>query len=206
MHMKIVGLCLKMTILLLVITSCFSCAKKSYINVEYRLPSAAGTLAGRSVFFETRDLRSNTELFNKRAKDKFEHFTGLFALSLAMPDNQQKVLGAYALPMLFQTALNRRLQKLGVTVTEKPSPNVPVFQIKINQFHINLIGHKWLADISYEASLAQDTQLVAREVVTGSAERMKVMGSGGAEKVIGEIFTEMINRLNIERLFQQAKL
>jgi hypothetical protein len=43
-------------------------------------------------------------------------------------------------------------------------------------------------------------------VVTGSAERLKVMGRGGAEKVIGEIFTEMINRLNIERLFAQAKL
>jgi hypothetical protein len=69
-----------------------------------------------------------------------------------------------------------------------------------------LIGQKWMADISYEASLTQDTQLVAREVVTGSAERLKVMGSGGAEKVIGEIFTDMINRLNIERLFQQAKL
>jgi hypothetical protein len=63
-----------------------------------------------------------------------------------------------------------------------------------------------MADISYEASLTQDTQLVAREVVTGSAERLKMIGSGGAEKVIGEIFTDMINRLNIERLFQQAKL
>jgi hypothetical protein len=35
---------------------------------------------------------------------------------------------------------------------------------------------------------------------------MKLMGSGGAEKVISEIFTDMINRLNIERLFQQANL
>jgi hypothetical protein len=81
-----------------------------------------------------------------------------------------------------------------------------VFQITINQFQINLIGQKWMADISYEASLTQDTQLVAREVVSGSAERLKMIGSGGAEKVIGEIFTDMINRLNIERLFQQAKL
>ncbi|MDX2454748.1 hypothetical protein, partial [Desulfosarcina sp.] len=84
--------------------------------------------------------------------------------------------------------------------------SIPVFQININQFHINLVGLKWMADISYEVSLTQDTQLVAREVVSGSAERLKVMGSGGAEKVIGEIFTDMINRLNIERLFQQAKL
>jgi len=206
MVLKIVNVCLKVAILLLVATIGSSCAKKSYIDVDYRLPSSADTLAGRTVFVETRDLRSDTEIFNKRAKEKFKNFTGLFSLSLETPDDQQKILGAYELPALFETALKQRLQKLGVGVTGEPSSSVPVFQININQFHINLVGQKWMADISYEANLTQDTQLVAREVVTGSAERLKVMGSGGAEKVIGEIFTEMINRLNIERLFQQAKL
>ena len=206
MALKIVNVCLKMTILLLVAALCFSCAKKSYIDVDYRLPTTADTLTGRTVFVETRDLRSETEIFNKRAKDKFEHFTGLFALSLAMPEDQHKVLGAYTVPLLFETALKQRLQALGVKTTGEPSPEVPTFQIKINQFSIKLIGQKWLADVSYEASLTQDTQLVAREVVTGSAERLKVMGRGGAEKVIGEIFTEMINRLDIEQLFQQANL
>jgi uncharacterized lipoprotein YajG len=206
MFLKIVNVCLKVTVLLLVATLGCSCAKKSYIDVDYRLPSAADTLAGRTVFVETRDLRSDTEIFNKRAKERFGNFTGLFALSLETTDKQQKVLGAYTLPALFEAAINQRLQKLGVAVASESSPSVPVFQININQFHINLVGQKWMADISYEASLTQDTQLVAREVVTGNAERLKVMGSGGAEKVIGEIFTEMINRLNIERLFQQAKL
>jgi len=197
---------LKMLIVVMVCASCCACAKKTYIDVDYHLPSVADTLTGRMVFIETRDLRSDTEIFNKRAKDKFKHFTGLFALSLAMPDDPQKVLGAYTLPMLFEAALEQRLKKLGVGVNTEPSPMVPVFQVKINQFRINLIGQKWQADISYEASLTQDTQLVARESVSGSAERLKVMGSGGAEKVVGEIFTELINRLNIERLFQQAKL
>lgn len=206
MALKIVNVCLKMTMLLLVATLCFSCAKKSYIDVDYRLPTTADTLTGRTVFVETLDLRSDTEIFNKRAKEKFAHFTGLFSLSLEMPDDQSKILGAYTLPKLFETALKQRLQKLGVGSAAAPSPSIPVFQININQFHINLVGQKWMADISYEVSLTQDTQLVAREVVSGSAERLKVMGSGGAEKVIGEIFTDMINRLNIERLFQQAKL
>jgi len=206
MALKIVNVFLKMTILLLIATLCFSCAKKSYIDVDYRLPATADSLTGRTVFLETRDLRSETEIFNKRAKENFEHFTGLFSLSLVRPDDQPKILGAYPLPKLFETALKQRLQKLGVAATASPSPSVPVFQININQFHINLVGQKWMADISYEVSMTQDTQLVAREVVSGSAERLKVMGSGGAEKVIGEIFTDMINRLNIERLFQQAKL
>lgn len=203
---KNLNVCFKMTILSLVAMGCFACAKKSYIDVDYRLPLAADTLAGRTVFVETRDLRSDPEIFNERARDKFEHFTGRFALLLEMPDDQRKVLGAYELPMLFESALTQRLQKLGVKVIGEPLPGVPVFHIRISQFRINLVGRKWMADISYEASLTHDTQRMAREGVTGSAERMKVMGSGGAEKVIGEIFTDMINRLNIEGLFQQAGL
>lgn len=206
MIMKIVKAGLKITILMLVAAGCCSCAKRTYMDVDYRLPPIAGTLAGRTVFVETLDLRNGTAIFNKRAKENFEHFTGLFTLLLEIPGNPQKVLGSYELPMLFETAIKQRLQKLGVSLTGEPSTSVPLFQIKINQFHINLVGQKWLADISYEASLTQDTQLVAREVVTGSAERLKVMGNDGAEEVIGEIFTEVINRLNIERLFQQAKL
>lgn len=188
------------------LVSCFACAKKSYIDVDYRLPLSADNLAGRAVFIETHDLRSDTAIFNQRAKEQFEYFTGLFSLSLVSPGDRQTVLGAYALPMLFEAALKQRLQKLGVRVTDEQSSNVPVFQIKINQFSIHLVGQKWLADVSYEATLSQDTRLVARETVTGSAERLKVIGSGGAEKIIGELFTELINRLNIERLFQQAKL
>lgn len=197
---------LRMAFLLLVSLSLFSCAKKSYIDVDYQLPAVGDTLTGRTVFVETRDTRSDTRIFNARAQDKFKYFTGLFALALTLPDDQQKTLGAYELPMLFETALKKRLQKLGVETTTGPSRDIPVFQIKINQFHIKLVGQKWLADVSYEASLTKDSLLIAREVVSGSAERVKIMGSGGAEKVIGEIFTEMINRLNIERLFAQAKL
>lgn len=185
-------------------TGWLACAKKAYIDVDYRLPAAADTLAGRTVYVETNDLRSEPEIFNNRAKAKFEHFTGLFALSLETPDKQQKVVGAYRLPELFETALSQRLQKLGVTLAAERSPDVPVFKININQFNINLVGQKWAAKTSYEANLTRDSGQVAREVVSGSAERLKIMGSGGAEQVVGQIFTEMINRLDIERLFRQA--
>jgi len=122
------------------------------------------------------------------------------------PGDHEEVVGSYELPMLFEKAFSRRLEKLGVKVAQKPSMDIPVFQIKLNRFWISLIGQKWQAKVSYEASLAQDTKMVARELVSGSAERVRVVGSGGAEKVIGELFTDMINRLDIERLFAQAKL
>lgn len=206
MYVHIEKKCLKMVVPLMMALALIACSKKAYIDVDYRLPADTDALAGRTVTIETRDLRSEKEIFDKRAKEQFKYFTGLFALSLILPEDQQKVLGAYELPKLFEAALAQRLQKLGVAVSDASSPNIAVFQIKIIQFRIKLIGQKWMADVRYEANLSQDAHLVAREVVTGSAERTKLVGSGGAEKVIGEIFTDMINRLDIERLFAQAKL
>ena len=193
-------------VLLLAAAIGVGCAKNAYIDVDYRLPVAGQSLQGRTVVIETSDLRTDKEIFNKRAKEYFEDFTGLFTLTLESAPDQQRMLGAYELPMLFEQALKQRLTAMGVTVTAEPSPGTPVFQIKINRFRINLVGQKWQADISYEANLSEDARLVAKEVVSGSAERLKVVGAGGAEKVIGEIFSEMINRLNIERLFEQAGL
>ena len=206
MIQRMVKTLLMVTVLGLSCLGWLACAKKTYIDINYRLPAAADTLAGRIVYVESNDLRNDPEIFNKRAKAKFEHFTGLFALSLETPDKQREVLGAYDLPTLFETALKQRLQKLGIKITAERSPTVPVFQINLNQFRINLIGQKWVASTSFEAKLSRDSQRTAREVVSGSAERLKMVGSGGAEKVIGDIFTEMINRLDIERLYRQAEL
>lgn len=197
---------LKITLLGAILIVGYACAKKSYIYVDYRLPSVTDRLQGRSVFVETHDLRNNPEIFNPRAKEAFANFTGLFSLSLIKPNDEQTLKGAYELPMLFEAALKERLQTLGITIAGEQSANIPLFKIDLNQFRIKLVGQKWIADISYEVSLTQDNQTVSREVVTGSAERLKIIGSGGADKVIGEIFTEMINRLNVERLFQQANL
>ena len=42
--------------------------------------------------------------------------------------------------------------------------------------------------------------------MTGGAERTKVMGKGGGEKLIGELFTDVINKLDIPKLFENAGL
>ena len=89
-------------------------------------------------------------------------------------------------------------------VAAEPSPEVLVLRIDINQFRINLVGQKWMADVGFEAKLIEGQQTISRETVSASAQQVKIMGSAGAEEVIGEIFTDAINRLNIERLFDQG--
>ncbi len=183
-----------------------SCAQKAYLYVDYHLPPVTDSLKGRTVFIDVEDHREDPAIFAHRAKKAFEDFTGLFSLSLIKPNQKTTLKGAYTLPMLFKTALTARLETFGVETTEQRSLDTPVLTLTINMFQINLVGQKWIADVSYEASLTQDNQSVAREAVTGSAENLKLLGSGGAEKAIGNIFTDMINRLDIHQLFRQANL
>jgi hypothetical protein len=67
---------LRIAVLLVVSLSFFSCAKKSYIDVDYQLPAVGDTLTGRTVFVETRDARSDTQIFNARAQEKFYTLPG----------------------------------------------------------------------------------------------------------------------------------
>jgi hypothetical protein len=197
---------LTMSLVGLILAGGIACSKKPYIYVDYRLPPITDRLHGRTVIVETHDLRNDPEIFNLRAKEAFKNFTGLFSLTLVKSDDDQTLKGAYELPGLFEAALKERLQTFGVAISGDQSAVAPRFKIDIHRFYIKLVGQKWLADVSYEVSLTQDNQTVSREVVSGSAERYKIIGRGGAEKIIGEMFTDMINRLNIERLFQQANL
>jgi hypothetical protein len=60
--------------------------------------------------------------------------------------------------------------------------------------------------MSYEAKLIKDGTVLAAQIIEGEAERVKVMGRKEADTVTGEIFTDMVNRLDLSRLFQQAQL
>ena len=59
--------------------------------------------------------------------------------------------------------------------------------------------------MSYQANLLKDGRLLAMESVSGSAERLKVMGKSDAEKLLGELMSDMVNKLDLAKLFQQAR-
>lgn len=193
------------TVLAALVFGGWSCAQKPYIDVGLLLPPAYHSLAQHTVFIETHDLRGDAPIFNPRAQEQFSNFTGLFALILEGPDNQHTVLGAYQLPLLFETAMAQRLLNLGATIADNPAADALVLHLTIDRFTIHLVDRKWMTDIGYEAALSQNGRQLARERIIGSAQRAQIMGRIGAEKVIGEIFTEMINRLDMEALFKQAR-
>jgi hypothetical protein len=182
-----------------------ACASKSYINVNYRLPVASNDLKGKRVFLECRDIRSDKTIFGQNAQAEFKHFTGLFSLWV----NQGKkpfVAGAFDLPSLFKETFKRKLENSGLDVITQKEKTIPVLEIVIKEFRLDLVDRKWIAAIRYDARLLKGDLLLVTKTISGDAERLKVIGQGDAEKVLGELFTEIVNRLNLGKLLDLATL
>jgi hypothetical protein len=183
-----------------------ACATKSYINVNYRLPLSSHDLKGKKVFLELKDIRPVKTIFSEKAKTKFKNFTGLFLFSLPNRGKKSFVVGAFDLPSLFKTAFSRRLENMGIEVLTEPEKTEPVIEIDLQNFLLDLADRKWVAEISYEVRLIKANKLLARETISGNAERLKMLSQSDAEKVLGEIFTDVVNKVDFRKLFQQTDL
>ncbi|MGD9082960.1 MAG: hypothetical protein PVH55_08030 [Desulfobacterales bacterium] len=183
-----------------------ACATKSYINVNYRLPLSSCDLKGEKVFLKIKDMRSKKAVFGEKAKTKFKNFTGLFLFSLYKKGENNYVVGAFDLPSLFETAFSKRIENMGIEVLTEQKETEPVLEINLKNFLLDLADRKWIAQISYEARLIKENRLLARETIRASAKRYKWLSQGDVEKVLEEIFTDLINSLDLHKMFQQAEL
>lgn len=191
---------------LLAVLFLLACASGSYIKVRYQLPPRSNSLQGRQVFVAVEDRRTQRDIFDPSAREEFKYFTGLFALTLAYGDEKGLVTGTYDLPALFAEAMQRRLRHAGVQTLAAAQAGQPVMQIDLQDFTLKLEKRRWVATVAYTVSLTKDNRTVAKDEISGTAERVKVVGSGAAEKVLGDIFSDIVNRLELSNLFQQAGL
>ncbi len=183
-----------------------ACSSGSYIYLNYRLPAKSEGLANKTVSIVFKDERTEKKLFGDKAAKQYKFFTGVFSLSLLQGKKEPAFLGTHELPSLFETAFTQRLSDLGVTVASQKPEIDPVFEIVLKEFLIDLKGRNWIAAIAYEIHLIRDSKVRATQNINGRAERLKVMGKRDAEKVLEDIFTETVNKLDIDKLFTDAGL
>jgi len=93
-----------------------------------------------------------------------------------------------------------------INVVDAPAEGVPALIVSLEKVAIDLKGKTWLSEITYKTQLSRDSSKIARETVSGQAERAKIMGKGGGQKLTGELFTDVINKLDVKRLFKNAGL
>ena len=183
-----------------------SCAPIPELKVLYKLPAPSNDLKGKKVFLAVEDVRKTKELFGEGAKQEFGNYVGNISLSVARYNETGFKIGPFPLPALVKEGFKKRLENAGIEVLSQPPHGEPQLLIAINRFLLDLVDRTWIAKMSYEAKLVRDEKTLAAQIIEGEAERVKVIGRKEADTVTGEIFTDMVNRLDLLRLFRQAKL
>ncbi len=194
---------------LLMITLLGSCASIPIIEVKYRIPLASNSLEGKGVFFRVEDARSDKDMIGPGARKDLEQWAGDFYLSLASGTKKGFRKGTYELPQLLEELFRKRLETVGVKVVEAPGGGHPELVVALNGFLLDLttvsvVEKKWAVTMEYEARLEKADGSMAKQTISGRHEKTKLIGLKQANEMLGDFFTDAVNRLDLERLFEQA--
>lgn len=187
-----------------VIAVAAGCTTRFFIPVDYRPLVPAKKFSQQTVRLEMKDMRSaKTILSNNAAKD-FTGFTGLFSLFVEKGKKQKIAVGGFQLLPLFKAAFSHRMEDMGIEVLKDGDTTDLVIEVALHKFFLNLVDRKWLLDISYDASLIKGDRVLAKQTINGKAQRVKILGTGEAEKLIGSLFSSVVNDLDIEKLLNKV--
>ncbi len=190
-------------ILLVAIVTSF-CASKNFLKVNYQLPTESIELKETRVALTVKDIRENPTIVTKSAKQALKNFSGHFALIVAKENKDDKLVGAFGLSSMIREIFRHRLENAGVQVASKEDFGDSIVEIVLKEFKLDLQNRMWIIKMNYQANLIQQNRVVAGETITGSAERLRVISGKNAETVIGELVTDVVNRLNLKELLQTA--
>jgi hypothetical protein len=182
-----------------------ACAPKPFLKVQYQLPSPSSTLEGKKVALAVSDMRAKKAILTENARKSLKNFNGTFSLVVLREDGSGNLIGAYDLVFLLTEVFQQRLKNEGIQVAAVADNALPGLKIEISKFQLDFAKRKWIVSMNYRAILLDNGTLLSQESVSGEAERLKVTGKSDAEKILGELLTDMVNKLNLVRLFQQAR-
>jgi hypothetical protein len=179
-----------------------SCAAKNFLTVNYQLPMESVDLQDARVVLTVKDIREDTRIVTPSAKKALKNFTGHFALIVAQKNKEDTLVGAFSLSSMIREIFYQRLKNAGVQVVTEEDIGVPIVEIVLKEFKLDLANRNWVITMNYQANLIKQNRVVAGEKITGSAERLRVISGKNAEIIIGELVTDVVNRLNLNEFLQ----
>ncbi len=182
-----------------------ACSPKPFLKVQYQLPSQSNALDGKKVILAVSDMRTKKTLLTENARTSLKDFNGTFSLVVLSEDGSGNLVGAYDLASLLMEVFQRRLKNAGVQTEAVADSALPELKIEITEFQLDYAHRKWITRMNYQASLLDNGRLLSKESVSGEAERLKVLGKSDAEKLLGELLSDTVNKLNLARLLEQAR-
>ncbi len=189
-------------LMLLVAIATSFCASKDFLIVNYQLPGETKIPEETPVSLVVIDSREDPAIVTKSAKMALKDFSGNFTLIVSQENQNDRLVGAFGLHSLIKQIFKHRLENAGIRVASGEESRETVVEIVLKTFKLDFVERKWVINISYQANLIRQNRFVAGETVTGSAERLRVGGAKSAEKIIGELITDVVNRLDLNELFK----
>jgi hypothetical protein len=183
-----------------------TCSTISFLKVNYHLPVTTSDLKGKSVFLSFEDARQNQDLLGEGARQDFKNFSNNISFSVSQGTGDGYNIGVFDLPSLFLEAFKRRFEALGIEVVQKKNESQIEIKIVLTAFLLDQVGRSWTFDMGYDARLIKGGNMLAKQMISGQSERVKLLGLREADILVGESFTGLANQLDLERLFQQAGL
>jgi uncharacterized lipoprotein YajG len=187
---------------LFILSMVASCATIPELRVEYRVPNQKDTFKGKEVSLAFEDIRENKEILGPGARNDFKGFTGNITLSLAYGTEKGFRMGLYDLQSLFMEVFKKRFEVEGIKVVSEGNIAQEKIIIVLKELTLDLDNRKWIAKMSYEARLMRDNRMVVKQTISGQTDHAKIIGRVQADKVMGELFTDLINRMDPVKLLQ----
>ena len=181
------------------------CASKDFLVVNYQLPDETKIPKEAAVSLVFKDSREDPAIATKSAKMALKDFSGNFTLIVSQEDKNDRLVGAFGLHSLIRQIFKHRLENAGIRVASEEESRETVVEIILKTFKLDFVERKWVINISYQANLVRQNQFIAGETITGSAERLRIGGAKSAEKIIGELITDVVNRLDLNALFKESR-
>jgi len=181
-----------------------SCARVQDVRVRYQVPAPSNELAGKRVFIDLQDRREDVRILGKGALKEYTYHSGNVDLIVSQGVKAPPSTESKSIPSLFRDVFSRRIQALGgETVCRRAEADV-FLVVALDAFSLDFEDRTWFARMAYEAQVVRNGQVRARQSMTGEAERVKILGLQQADQVMGDLFTDVVNRLDIPELFHKA--
>ena len=183
-----------------------ACSSIAYIQLNDRLPAKANALEGRKVFLAVEDERKTKEFAGRGVKREFDNFSETLSYSVRKGTEPPLKLGLYDAPSLVKEAFRLRIENEGVEIVPEKKASQVELVFVLQEFSLDLIDRTWKVRLGYEARLVKNGAVLSKQFATGEAERLKIIGTEQADAVVGDLFADVMNRLNVAKLFRDAGL
>lgn len=191
--------------IILLTLAAVSCSTIPNPRINYHIPPPRpDSLKGKKISLILEDERRMKYVLGMGALDDFKDFSGSLSLSLTGDKGNEVPVGLFDTRSLFREAFIRRFEELGVKVATERVPGQITLVIALKEFSLDLIKRKWVCKMAYEARVEKAGLVIYKHDINGEGERLKLIGTKEADILMSEIFTDIINRLDLEEVFKKA--